>query len=78
MERHTFDATIRSFKYQKPFRPFTLSLVNGDRLEIDHPDAILVRNGVGGFIGPGGVPALFDYESVSQVIGDLESNSPPE
>ena len=66
-----FDATIRTFRQRVPFRRFTLSLVNGDRLEIDHADAIVVRDGVGLFVGPGGVPAVFDHKGVVQVIDDL-------
>jgi hypothetical protein len=73
MDRETFDSTIRTFKYRRPFRPFTISLVNGERLEVDHPDALVVRDGVGLFAGPGGVPAVFDYEGVAQVVGDLVS-----
>ena len=42
MDRDTFDAAIRTFKHHSPFRPFTLALVNGDRFEIDHPEAIVV------------------------------------
>ena len=49
MDRETFDATIRTFKHRTPFRPFTISLVNGERLEVDHPDAIS-RAGRGGHI----------------------------
>lgn len=75
MDRETFDATIRTFKSRTPFRPFTLSLVNGERLEIDHPDAVVVRDGVGLFVGPGGVPAVFDYEGVAEVVGDLANRS---
>ncbi len=71
MDRDTFDATIRSFRHRTPFRPFTVSLVNGERLEVDHPEALVVRDGVGLFVGPGGIPAVFDYEGVAQVIGDL-------
>jgi hypothetical protein len=71
MDRDTFDSTIRTFKHRTPFRPFTVSLVNGERLEVDHPDALAVRDGVGLFVGPGGVPAVFDHEGVAQVIGDL-------
>lgn len=77
MDRETFDATFRTFKHRTPFRPFTVSLVNGERLEIDHPEALVVRDGVGLFVGPGGVPAVFDYEGVAQVIGDL-ANRPTE
>jgi hypothetical protein len=71
MDRETFDATIRTFKHRTPFRPFTVSLVNGERLEVDHPEAVVVRDGVGLFVGPGGIPAVFDYEGVAQVVGDL-------
>ena len=71
MDRETFDATIRTFKHRAPFRPFAVSLVNGERLEVDHPDALAVRDGVGMFVDPGGIPASFDHEGVAQVIGDL-------
>jgi hypothetical protein len=46
-------------------------MVNGDRLEVDHPDALGVRDGMALFAAPGGVPVIFDHEGVSQVIGDL-------
>jgi hypothetical protein len=75
MDRDTFDSTIRTFKNHRPFRPFTIALVNGDRVEVDHPEAVLVRDGTGLYVGPGGIPVLFDYESVSQVIGDLAGRS---
>jgi hypothetical protein len=77
MDIETFDATIRSFKNRTPFRPFTVSLVNGERLEVDFPDALVVRDGVAVFVAPGGIPAIFDHEGVAQVVGDL-ANRPPE
>lgn len=46
-------------------------MVNGTRLEVDHPDALAFRDGVAWFAAPGGVPVVFDHEGVSQVIGDL-------
>lgn len=73
MDRDTFETTIRLFKHRTPFRPFTISLVNGGRVEVDHPDALALRDGVGLFAGPGGVPAVFDCEGVTQIIGDLVS-----
>ena len=75
MDRHTFDGTIRAFKDRIPFRPFSVAMVNGDRLEIDHPDALVVRDGVALFVAPGGVPVIFDHEGVSQVEGDLADRS---
>lgn len=71
MQADHFDNTLAAFRRQRPFRPFTVTLVNGDRFEVDHSDALVVRDGVAVYIGPGGVPILFDHEGVSQVIGDL-------
>jgi hypothetical protein len=75
MEASHFDRTLSAFKGRTPFRPFTVALVNGDRFEVDHPEALVVRDGVAVFIGPGGVPVLFDHEGVGQVIGDLMGQS---
>jgi hypothetical protein len=71
MDRDTFDGTIRTFKRRVPFRPFTVAMVNGDRLAVDHPDALAIRDGVALFAAPGGVPLVFDHDGVSQIIGDL-------
>jgi len=71
MEQDNFDRTLRAFKKRSPFRPFTVALVNGDRFEVDDPDALVIRDGVGVYVAPGSVPILFDREGVRQVIGDL-------
>ena len=71
MQADTFHETMRAFKYRRPFRPFTVALINGDRVEVDHPDAIVVRGGTALYARPGGAPVVFDYEGVSQIIGDL-------
>jgi hypothetical protein len=71
MEAEHFDQTLAAFKRRSPFRTFTVALVNGDRFGVDHPDALLVRDGVAVCVAPGGIPVLFDHEGVSQVVGDL-------
>ena len=71
MQADNFDRTLATFKRRIPFRPFTVALVNGDRFEVDHPDALVVRDGVAIYVAPGGVPVIFDHEGVSQVVGDL-------
>ncbi len=73
MQPETFDETLRAFKNRKPFKPFTISLVNGDRFEVDFPDALVIRNGVAVYIGFRGVPVIFDHEGVGQITGDLIS-----
>jgi hypothetical protein len=71
MEMHNFDEILRAFKSRRPSKPFTVALVNGDRFEVDHPDALVVRDGVAIYVAPGGVPVIFDHEGVNQFIGDL-------
>ncbi|MDZ4683733.1 MAG: hypothetical protein SH850_01510 [Planctomycetaceae bacterium] len=78
MDRDNFNGTIRAFKHRTPFRPFTVSMVNGDRLEVDHPDALAIRNGLALYAAPGNIPVIFDHEGVSQVIGDLGERSTDE
>jgi hypothetical protein len=45
-----------------------VELVSGDRVTVDHPEALVVRGGVGVFVSAAGSPSLFDHEGVSQVI----------
>jgi len=75
VETGNFDHILKTLKERKPYRPFTVALVNGDRFEVDHPDAMVVRDGVAVYIGAGGVPVLFDHEGVGQFIGDLMGQS---
>lgn len=70
MPLEVFDETLLILKRRTPFRPFAIKLINGDRVDVDRSDAIVVRDGVGVFAGPGGVPVVFDHEGVSQIIGD--------
>lgn len=65
-----FDRSLRAFQKRVPFRPFTVAFVNGDRIQVDHPEALVVRDGVAVYIAAGGVPTLFDHESVRQFIGE--------
>lgn len=74
MDRDNFNGSIRAFKHRSPFQPFTVAMVNGDRLEIDHPDALAVRDGMAIFAAPGNIPVFLDHEGVSQIIGDLAGN----
>jgi hypothetical protein len=76
MEREIFDNTLRTLTQRSPFRPFTVAMVSGDRLEVDFPNAIAFRDGTALYIAPGQIPVWFDHEGVSQVIGDLAGQSP--
>jgi hypothetical protein len=76
MDRETFDNTLRMLTQRRPFQPFTVAMVNGDRLEVDFPNAIAFRNGTALYIAPGGISVWLDYGGVSQVIGEVAGQSP--
>jgi hypothetical protein len=71
MKLETFADAIRTFRKRTPYHPFTIVTVSGEKYEIDHPEAILERDGVAMYAGPGGKPVIFDHEGVSEIVGDL-------
>jgi hypothetical protein len=75
MQRELFDTTLQQFRDRRPFQPFTVALVDGDRFEVDTHLALVVRDGVAIYVKPGGAPVIFDYEGVSHIIGDLKGET---
>ncbi len=69
MTAENFGQILEGLKERAPFHVFTVELHGGRRFEVDHPGALVVRDGVAVFLAPGGVPIWFDHESVNQVIG---------
>jgi hypothetical protein len=75
MTADNFDRSLRAFQRRRPFRSFTVELVSGDRFHVDHPEALIVRDGVAVFVANGGIPTLFDHEGVSQFVGETRRKS---
>jgi hypothetical protein len=73
MTEEHFERTLRTFWRRKPFRSFTVALMNGDRLSVDHPEALILRGGVAVFVASDGTPTIFDHESASEVIAEPKS-----
>jgi hypothetical protein len=68
MTAENFDQVLRALQEKQPFQIFTIELNGGRRFEVDFPHALVVRDGVAVFVAPGGIPVLFDHESINQVI----------
>ncbi len=75
MTPDNFEATLQTFQSRIPYQPFTVVLISGRQFEIDHPGALVHRDGVAIFVGPGGVPVIFDHQGVEHFIGDLADRS---
>jgi hypothetical protein len=68
MTAEHFQTTIRGFQRRTPFKPYVVELVSGDRVQVDHPEALVPRGGVGVFLSLSGAPTIFDHGGVSQVF----------
>jgi hypothetical protein len=68
MTAGNFDAVFNLLNDRRPFRVFTVELHGGRKLEVDHPEAITVLQGIAVFVAPGFVPVWFDHDSVSQIV----------
>ena len=71
MTADNFEETLKAFQNRSPFQPFAVVLISGKQFEVDHPGALVHREGVAIFVGPGGVPVVFDHEGVEHFFGDL-------
>jgi hypothetical protein len=69
MTADNFNSILEGLRKRQPFTVFTVELHGGQRFEVDHPGALVVRDGAAVFMAPGGVPVWFDHDSVNQMIG---------
>jgi hypothetical protein len=75
MTSEHFEKALQAYQRRRPFRSFLVRFVSGESIDVDHPEAVVVRGGVGVFLSAAGVPTLFDHESVSEVVGETERRS---
>jgi hypothetical protein len=68
MTAEHFQTAIRGFQRRNPFKSYVVELVSGDRVQVDHPEALVIRGGVGVFVSAEGAPTIFDHEGVSQIF----------
>ena len=68
MTAEHFEASMDLLTSRIPFKPFTVELITGGCLEIDHPRTLVSRDGKGVFVAPGGILVFVDHESVHQIV----------
>ncbi len=75
MVRTTFERILQQLHRRAPFRPFVVELLNGDRVEVDHPEALIVRARTAIFVAADGTPTWFDHESVNSLVANGQKKS---
>jgi hypothetical protein len=64
---NNFNIALQALLEVRPFQVFTIELHGVRRFEIDYPGAIKLINGIVVIRSPGGIPILFDRESVNLI-----------
>ena len=75
MEKENFEKLLRALSHRKPFRSYTVEFVNGEKIDVDLPEALIVRAGVAVYLSADGTPAWFDHLGVSRVVGAVDQAS---
>jgi hypothetical protein len=68
MTAANFDKTLKAMQRRKPFRPFRIRFVDGEHVDVTHPEAVTIQAGVGVHVNSKGELTLFDHEGVSEVV----------
>jgi hypothetical protein len=75
MNEDNLRLALQAFTSRRPFKPFLVELVPGDRVPVAHPEALSWRGTVLYFLAPQDLVRLFDHTSVCQVL-DVPPASP--
>ena len=68
MTRENFERVLRVFQTRRPWKAFTLELVNGCRLEVSHPEALTQYGELVKLRSASGLNTVFEYRSVIRFL----------
>ena len=72
MKADNFEGTLRALQRKSPFQPFAVDLINGERVEVYHPEALVVRGNLAVHFDPQNRMTIFDHEGVARVVTPLK------
>jgi hypothetical protein len=68
MTPEEFEQRLRTLVRRRPFQPFAVRLLTGERIEVDVPEAVAFGGGRAGYLSPVGEAFLFDCGDVQEII----------
>jgi hypothetical protein len=68
MTQENYERVLRAFFNIRPFRPFTLELVNGSRLDVNHPEVLRQHGDLIIYKSTMGMQSVFECASVVRFI----------
>jgi hypothetical protein len=75
MTRDSFEQTLRALLRRKPFEPFEVELLDGERFLVDRSDAVSMGGGAAGFIAEDGEIYFFDWQKTRQLGKEVNGAS---
>ncbi len=68
MTPEELDRILRILSHQRPFRPFLIEFVSGDRVEVPHPEAVSLWDRFYLYVSPHRERRCFVPGSVCQIL----------
>jgi hypothetical protein len=68
MTRDNFQRLFNGLAQRKPWRPFTIELMSGSRIEVNHPEAVSLGQQLVAVLSSSGHRSYFEYGSVARFI----------
>lgn len=68
MSPGNLDKVVRAFRDRVPFRPFTIELVNGSRIEVNHPEALTLHRDLVVYKSSRGMAGVFECSAGARVL----------
>jgi hypothetical protein len=68
MNRELFLHVLNAFNRRRPWRPFTLELVSGCRIEVNHPESVSAGEHIVSLKSSSGVNCYFEFDAVVRFI----------
>jgi hypothetical protein len=72
MTAKNVEKTLQVYQKRKPFRSYRVRFVDGEFIDVDHPEALITRGGVAIFFTADNTPILFDHEGVTAIVGTTD------
>jgi hypothetical protein len=68
MDQTNFTKSLATLLNRRPFRPFEIRFVDGERLMVEHPEAVRYSGqGIAVYFDKKGELSLFDHEGVAKL-----------
>ena len=76
MTKKEFEVTLRAFVGVRPFKPFLIEFLSGDRLLVSHPEALDIQDGFYVHYRKDQGNRVFTCEGVCQLLHAYKQASP--